>query len=80
MKNIKAKVGEKVNIVGYTVNDNFGSEAVSVVIRVISPDNVLTSLNGTSFTPDKKGEWKVVYYAADAEGNYTIVYYTVKAV
>ena len=77
---IKAKVGEKVNIVGYTVNDNFGSEAVSVVIRVISPDNVLTSLNGTSFTPDKKGEWKVVYYAADAEGNYTIVYYTVKAV
>lgn len=77
---LKTKVGEKVDIVGYTVNDNFGGEEVSVVIRVISPNNVLTSLNGTSFTPDKKGEWKVVYYATDAEGNYTIVYYTVKAV
>ena len=77
---VGGKVGEKMTVVGYTVDDNFGKDGVSVVVRVISPDNMLVSLDDMGFTATKKGEWKVVYYATDAEGNYSIVYYTVKVV
>lgn len=74
---VNGKVGNKITVVGYTVSDNFGDENISVVIRVISPDNELVALEDRSFTADKKGFWKVMYYATDEEGNYTLVYYTV---
>ena len=74
---VNAKVGNKITVVGYMVSDNFGKENISVVIRVISPDNELVALENMSFTADKKGVWKVMYYATDKEGNYTLVYYTV---
>lgn len=74
---VNAKVGNKITVVGYMVSDNFGKENISVVIRVISPDNELVALENMSFTADKKGVWKVIYYATDKEGNYMLVYYTV---
>ena len=74
---VNAKVGNKITVVGYTVSDNFGEENISVVIRAISPDNELVAIENMSFTADKKGAWKVMYYATDKEGNYTLVYYTV---
>lgn len=75
---VKKKLGDTITVVGYTVSDNFGEDGLSVVIRVISPDNELIDLDKMSFTADKKGAWKVVYYVTDTEGNYSIVYYTVQ--
>ena len=77
---VQGKVGEKITVAGYTVDDNFGKDGVSVIVRAVSPDNVMVLLDNMSFTATKKGEWKVVYYASDAEGNYSVVYYTVKVV
>ena len=74
---VNAKVGNKITVANYMVSDNFGEENISVVIRAISPDNELVSIENMSFTADKKGVWKVMYYATDEEGNYTLVYYTV---
>ena len=75
---VNGKIGETIKVVGYTVDDNFGADSVSVAIRALSPDNEMIVLQDMSFTANVKGEWKVLYYAADAEGNYSVAYYTIK--
>lgn len=74
----KASVGKKITVADYTVSDNFGAENVQVIIRAISPDNELVVLDDMSFKVDKKGVWKVVYCAMDAEGNYATASYSIK--
>lgn len=77
---VNGTVGEKITVASYTVDDNFDQDKISVVVRAISPDNELIALKDMSFTATKKGDWKVMYYATDAEGNYSVVYYTIRVV
>ncbi len=67
--------GSEVTIRGYKVEDqnNF-----TVSIFAISPQNTLIRLEGKKFTPDMKGDWRIVYFASDENGNVSSVSYILR--
>ena len=71
--------GSSYTIVGYTVNDNFGTNGLSSWVTVISPMNKMTVIEvGAEIKLNEVGRWKICYYCQDAEFNYTVRYYYIE--
>ena len=72
----EAKVNAKVTVPSATATDNC-DESVTVYAFYVNPDKNLTLVTNGSFTPNKAGKWKVVYYAFDEFGNSSVVTYEI---
>lgn len=79
-----AKFGEKVNIAGIGITDNYSTE-FEVYVSIIDPSGMMHSMTkvevetiiSKSFTASEKGVYKVCYYVKDSSGNTTFVSYEI---
>lgn len=69
-----AKVGETVKFASYVATDDKSSVSVSVI--VIDATGHFKLYTGDSFTPDKAGEYRIIYYALDEAKNASFAEYT----
>lgn len=74
-----ASIGSTVSVRSYTVSDNITpKDEIKVSIYVISPTGVMSDITSKkNFLADVKGEYKVIYYAADLADNIASVSYVV---
>ncbi len=74
-----AKVGETINIVGYTASDNVSATAdLNVVVRVFTPRSEMKMVEDGKICLEMAGSYKITYTCIDEAGNTTYTYYTVK--
>ena len=77
---VTAKCGTDVAIAKYTVSDDISEvEMIKSTVYVIDPSSYMHKVtNGGTFYAKQKGDYKVTYYAYDAEGNFTTFMYVVR--
>ena len=64
----KGKVGKKITLPSAIVTDNLDTQ-IAVKIAVVNPYGVMKTLEGSTFTPDIAGVYRITYYAFDNSGN-----------
>ena len=71
-------VGSTHKLVGYTVTDNCPGD-IQVTAYVLTPNNIMSKLNGNSIKLSVRGDYHIYYYAVDASGNLSTATYIVRA-
>ncbi|MBE5752141.1 MAG: DUF5011 domain-containing protein [Clostridiales bacterium] len=67
--------GESVTFADYVATDDNGEVAVTIIVS--DPCSNFKVYDGDSFTPDKVGKYRIIYYALDESGNLATVEYTI---
>lgn len=68
-------VNSEITVRNYVVKD--GSN-VNVAIYAVSPQNRVIRVNDMKFTPYMSGDWRIIYYAEDANNNCSSASYTIR--
>lgn len=75
VKSTTAKVGETVKFASYVATDDKSSVSVSII--VIDATGKFKMYTADTFTPEKAGKYRIIYYALDEAKNASFAEYTV---